>query len=197
MFFLNFEFHRKQGLLLINIVRFVGVGIQIVFNIDGQPYLSLHDNQNFTDELNLSTNTTVPEATKVEASTIQIFMLSKIIDGFYSGLSYFIGILYVYEISAKSSSKIGSLSALAFYFLLKSSFDYFASFLIVYYDPVKGSVKSSVTLGLVLILMGLIQIFILIKFCPESPSFLVVQRNKREKAKRGKFKKIYYLNFTT
>ncbi len=180
----NFKF-RNKGLIFSNVFRFIPIMMQISLKIHAQTYLNNIANQTYINDLN-STIITDPENTGKEASIMTILMTSKIIDAFYSGLSYFLGLLYVYEISPKLSTKIGSLPVMAFYLLLKSSFDYFASFFVVFFDPVKSSVKLTIYLGLYIIFTGLMQMAFLTKVCPESPSYLVVQMRNKEKAKKGK-----------
>lgn len=124
---------------------------------------------------------------------IGISVLSKLVDGFHSGLSTVLGILYVFELAPKSS-KVHSLSIMAFYMFLKLGAEYIVSLTVppMLYNPMNYWVWTSS--GILSLLAGLGQIALLMKFCSEPPSFLVLQKRNTEKAKKGKSTlKIFYL----
>ncbi len=98
------------------------------------------------------------------------------------------GIIYVYEIAPKKESpKVGSMSVLALYMFLKSAVDYIVSMPLKMNDLWTDNISNVSMMGIVSLIAGLCQIFILLKYCTEPPSYLMLKRRNVEKATTGMY----------
>lgn len=119
-------------------------------------------------------------------SDFDISLWSKCINGMYSGMSSFLAILYLYEIAPKST-RIHSVAVLALYFLLTTAIKYAVEMGVsprVMYAST-ADLCSWATSGALTLSAMVLQLILLMKFCPESPSYLVHHRKDTEKAKKG------------
>lgn len=121
-----------------------------------------------------------------EISQLDISLWSKCVHGVYSGMSTFMGILYLYEISPKGI-KVHAVSVLALYYLVTTAIKYAVEIGIaptVIYGST-ADICSWGTSGILTIGAIVAQVVLLISFCPESPTFLFHQKKDKEKAKKG------------
>lgn len=115
------------------------------------------------------------------------FQGKNLVEGLYYGLLENLGLLYVYEISPKLSREAASLSAIpviGFYMLLKLLIAYLSLNLSL--AIISATYWSYYIILMLSMISGLSQLVLLVKFCPESPAFLVVKRGQLVEAKNGK-----------
>lgn len=105
--------------------------------------------------------------------------------GLYYGLLSIIGYMFIYETSPKyctSQINLGALPVLAFYLLTKYFIECFSSIV-----TLSSYFSQNNYLTIVLSLAaGILQLALLLKFCPESPSFTIIQRHQYKEAKQSK-----------